>query len=204
MTPRLKEKDREKVLENNRKALLEAAAFEFARAGYNAANINQISLSAGFAKGTIYNYFPSKQDLMLSLLDDFAQSHFEFIAETVRAVNDPRKRLENFLEAGFDFIARHVAPARVLVNTIYGPDEAFKLHLYQAYFPMFELVAAEILAPGIEDGCFRHLDANSTANLVMTIYLGTASQITDEGVFYLDVTQVIDFALHALERRAQV
>jgi hypothetical protein len=141
---------------------------------------------------------------MLSLLDDFAQSHFEFIAETVRAVNDPQQRLENFLQAGFDFIARHVAPARVLVNTIYGPDEAFKLHLYQAYQPMFELVAAEILIPGIENGCFRQLDANSTAHLVMTIYLGTASQVTDEGVFYLDVAQVIDFTLHALESREQI
>jgi hypothetical protein len=37
----------------------------------------------------------------------------------------------------------------------------------------------------------------------MTMYLGTASQVTDEGTFFLDVAQVIDFGLHALERKEQ-
>jgi AcrR family transcriptional regulator len=202
VTPRLKQEDREKVLENNRKALLEAAAVEIASNGYSGANINQISLAAGFAKGTIYNYFPSKKALMLALLDEFAGSHFETLAGAVRAVDDPRLRLHNFFEAGFDFIAQNIAPARVMVNTIYGPDEDFKIHLYQAYLPMFELVAAEILAPGVEQGCFRLLDIADTANLLMTIYLGTASQVTDEGIFFLDAGQVIEFGLHALERKA--
>jgi AcrR family transcriptional regulator len=194
----LKQQDREHVLESNRNTLLAAAAVEIAGAGYQGANINQISLAAGFAKGTIYNYFPSKQALMLALLDEFAQAHFETLASAVRAVDDPEQRLRTFFETGFDFIARNLAPARVIVNTIYGPDETFKVHLYQAYLPMFELVAVEILAPGVEQGCFRPLDSISTANLLMTIYLGTASQVTDEGVFFLDVAQVIDFGLHAL------
>ena len=100
------------------------------------------------------------------------QSHFERLADAVRAVDDPRHRLHNFFEAGFDFIAQNLAPARVMVNTIYGPNEAFKTHVYQAYLPMFELVAAEILAPGVEQGCFRPMDTVGTANLVMTVYLG--------------------------------
>ena len=203
MTPRLKQENREQVLESNRKALLEAAAIEFASAGYIGANINRISLAAGFAKGTIYNYFPSKQALMLALLDEFALSHYERLMGAVRAVDDPRQRLHNFFEVGFDFIALNLAPARVMVNTIYGPDETFKAHLYQAYLPMFELVAAEILAPGIERGCFRPMDTVVTANLVMTVYLGTASQVTDEGIFFVDAAQVIDFGLHALDRKGE-
>ena len=202
MTPRLKQANREQILQSNRKALLEAAAIEIAHSGYNGANINQISLAAGFAKGTIYNYFPSKQALMLALLDDFAQSHYEKLADAVRVVDDPKERLLNFFDAGFDFIAKNIAPARVVVNTIYGPEEIFKSHLYRAYQPMFELVAAEILVPGIEQGCFRLMDPVATANLLMTMYLGTASQVTDEGTFFMDAAQVIDFALHALERKA--
>jgi AcrR family transcriptional regulator len=201
MTPRLKQADREEILESNRKTLLEAASIQIAQSGYDGANINQISLAAGFAKGTIYNYFPSKQALMLALLDDFAQSHYEWLAEAVLALDDPRERLRKFFEAGFEFIAENIAPARVVVNTIYGSEEAFKAHLYQAYQAMFQLVAAEILVPGIEQGSFRPLDPVGTANLLMTMYLGTASQVTDEGTFFLDVAQVIDFGLHALERK---
>ena len=200
---RHKEAEREKITAGTRRALLGAATQEFARGGYDAANINRISLAAGFAKGTIYNYFPSKRALMSALLDDFAQSHFETLAGAVRAVDDPRKRLKNFFETGFDFVAKNLAPARVMVNTIYGPDEEFKVHLYQAYVPMFEFVAAEILTPGVEGGCFRPLDPVATASLLMTIYLGTASQVTDEGAFFLDAAQVIEFSLHALQRQVE-
>ena len=43
--------------------LLETAAAHFARRGLAGASIDAISLEAGFAKGTIYNYFPSKEAL---------------------------------------------------------------------------------------------------------------------------------------------
>lgn len=46
-----------------RARLLETAAAHFARHGLNDASIDAISLEAGFAKGTIYNYFPGKEAL---------------------------------------------------------------------------------------------------------------------------------------------
>ena len=95
-------------------------------------------------------------------------------------------------------VVRAIPPGRVMVNTIYGPDEEFKSHLYQAYMPMFQFVAQEIIAPGVETGIFRQVDPVETASLLMNIYLGSASQVTDEGHFYITAAQVADFALHAL------
>jgi AcrR family transcriptional regulator len=198
MAPRLKNEDREQVLESNREALLAAAADELAREGYNGANINRISQVAGFAKGTVYNYFASKEALMLAVLDEYAAAHFRSLAGAVQAVDDPEARLKRFFEAGFDFVAQHLAPSRVMVNTIYGPNPDFKAHLYQAYVPMFEFVATEILVPGMAQGYFRAVDPGRTASLLITIYLGTASQVTDAGEFFLDVAAVVDFGLHAL------
>jgi AcrR family transcriptional regulator len=57
----------------NRLKLQSTAAEEFALSGYDGANINTISIHAGFAKGTIYNYFPSKRALLLALIDTTAQ-----------------------------------------------------------------------------------------------------------------------------------
>lgn len=45
----------------HRQRLLEAAAAEFADKGLDGARVDDISLAAGLAKGTIYNYFDSKQ-----------------------------------------------------------------------------------------------------------------------------------------------
>jgi AcrR family transcriptional regulator len=53
--------------EQTRRCLLEAADKAFSRAGYLGANNNTISNIAGYAKGTIYNYFPGKRSQMLAL-----------------------------------------------------------------------------------------------------------------------------------------
>ncbi|NOZ93752.1 MAG: TetR/AcrR family transcriptional regulator [Acidobacteria bacterium] len=57
--PRLTANARSEV----RERLLRAAATRFAADGFEGANINTISLQAGLAKGTVYNYFSSKEEL---------------------------------------------------------------------------------------------------------------------------------------------
>jgi AcrR family transcriptional regulator len=199
--PRHKDEERDQVLSETRQLLLKAAAEEFAREGYAGANVNRISRAAGFAKGTIYNYFDSKKSLMLAIIDETARAHLDFIAGSVRQESDPGRRLACFFETGFAFVTEHLAPARVMVNTIYGPDAEFKEHMYAAYQPLFQLVGREIVAAGIVQGSFRAVDPESTALLLMTIYLGTGSQVDEQGQVRLDPRQVADFAWHALRRQ---
>jgi len=197
--PRLKDAERDQVMSETRQLLLQAASEEFARQGYDGANMNRISRAAGFAKGTIYNYFPGKRALMLAVIDTVAERHLNYVVGGVGEESDPRRRLERFFEAGFAFVVNHLAQARVLVNNIYGPDDAFKVRMYQAYQSMFQFVGQEIIAAGIAQGVFRQVDVEATASLLMTIYLGTASQVDDQGRTYLDPRQVASFALHALQ-----
>ncbi len=56
-------------IEERRRQILDAAATVFARRGYHQARTREIAREAGLAEGTIYNYFPSKRDLLLGLLD---------------------------------------------------------------------------------------------------------------------------------------
>ena len=49
--PRHKDAERDAVMSETRRLLLDAATAEFAQEGYNGANINRISRAAGFAKG---------------------------------------------------------------------------------------------------------------------------------------------------------
>ncbi len=196
--PRHKDAERHQVLAETRQRLLEAATAEFAREGYVGANVNRISRAAGFAKGTIYNYFESKRALMLAIIDETAQAHLDFIAGAVRQEQDAGRRLACFFEAGFAFVTEHLAQARVMVNTLYGPDAEFKEYMYAAYQPLFRLVGQEIVAAGIAQGSFRTVDPETTALLLMTIYLGTGSQVDEQGRIWLDPQQVADFAWHAL------
>jgi len=57
----------------HRQRLLDAAATEFAAKGLDGARIDDISLSAGLAKGTIYNYFDSKLDVFRAVVGEWAR-----------------------------------------------------------------------------------------------------------------------------------
>jgi AcrR family transcriptional regulator len=178
---RHKETDRKQIKSETRRKLLHAAADEIARLGYDGANINRISEAAGYAKGTIYNYFPSKRALMLELIDQTSKEHLDFIKEKVVQEKDPSRRMEIFFEAGFTYVEENLAPGKVMIGAVYGHDEEFKLHTYQAYLPFFQFVAQDILAFGVDQGVYKEMDVVSTANLLMTIYLGAGSQVDENG-----------------------
>jgi AcrR family transcriptional regulator len=195
---RLKRTERDQTLTNTRRMLLDAAAEVLARDGYAVANINHISEAAGFAKGTVYNYFPSKRALMMALIEDISAAHLEAIAGPVRAETDARLRLERFFEAGFEWVERYPAPAQVMIVTLNGPDAEFKQSMYAAYQPMFALVRQNIVAAGVEQGVFRAVDLGETTALLMTLYLGTCSQVDARGKPWLAPGKVAGFAFGAL------
>jgi len=199
MTPRYSEADKKQAMADVRQHLMKAAIQEFAQNGYDGANVNTISLKAGFAKGTIYNYFPSKMELMYAILDESGAAHFDFIAEQIRMEDDPIFRIKQFFNAGFAFVEEDPARAQVLVSTLYGTHVEFKIRLYQIYQPMFQLVAEEILAPGIVQGVFRKMEPTDTSNMIMTFYLGTASSVDESGKPQLDPGEVADFVLNAIQ-----
>src|SRR5438034_2443656 len=77
----------------NRDAILRAAIDVFAGRGYFNAQVADVALAAGIAAGTVYLYFRSKDDLLISI---FERSMREALAEgkkVVEGVDDPRERL---------------------------------------------------------------------------------------------------------------
>ena len=198
MAPRYRESRREEALSTTRRAMLQAAAEEFAREGFRGANINHISQAAGFAKGTIYNYFSSKRSLISALIDSTAETHLNFIVEAVEQETHPARRLERFFEAGFAFVPQYLPQARVMANVVYGPDAELRLRCYEVYQPLFEFVSEKILAAGIAQGVFRRVDTDLMSRLLMTIYLGMASQTNEEGYPWLQPSLVAEFASRAL------
>jgi AcrR family transcriptional regulator len=195
---RLRKAVRDETLAETRRRLLEAAATEFANEGYVGANINSISQAAGFAKGTVYNHFPCKRELMLTLIDEIAADHTRFILQQTEPEPSPSQRLARFFSAGFTFIERYPARARVIVNALYGPDADFRARVYQAYDRLFGLITHDIVETGVAQGDFRPMDSDLATALVMTIYLGGCSQLESDGKIWLDPDKVVAFILDGL------
>jgi AcrR family transcriptional regulator len=195
---RFKDSKKVAILEETRDKLLQSAAAEFAREGYQGGNVNRISTAAGFAKGTIYNYFSSKEDLMKALITDIAHRQTAAIRVAVLAESDPAERLEAFFIAGFQFARDEPDRARVAVTTAFGPDTTLKAYEYRAYEPLFALFSREVLAYGVEAGAFREMDLEKMTLLLMTLYLAGNAPQTPDGEAWMGAGDLSRLALHGI------
>src|SRR5213594_2114227 len=66
---------------DKRERILAAAERVFARRGFFAARVSEIAKDAGVADGTIYLYFKSKDDLLISLFENRMRRSEEHTSE---------------------------------------------------------------------------------------------------------------------------
>jgi AcrR family transcriptional regulator len=149
------------VKEATRAKLLTAAAEEFARTGFERANIDAISLTAGYSKGTIYNYFPSKDELFLAVVE-------EALAQAAATHPTPphasaRERLIAVLGGFCGWASQHDSLARVLVRECLMGTPGLYPGVIGAEWPLTAQLEG-IIAEGMQDGEFRSdVPANSLA-----------------------------------------
>ena len=77
----------------NRQAIIEAGIRIFIDKGVSETTVRDIIRSTGLASGTFYNYFNSKEEVLVAIFDDFAKE----IGRTVRDDNVEPKNFEEFL-----------------------------------------------------------------------------------------------------------
>lgn len=137
----------------NRDRLLGAAAAEFARQGLTAANINHISVAAGLGKGTVYNYFVSKEALFLAVVQE-ACERVAHRSDQVPSSAPTRERLRAAVASEVEWARNNEAFARVLVRESLVGDPRILPQIEAAAAPFISHVAG-ILADGIEHGEVR-------------------------------------------------
>src|SRR5436309_15117473 len=76
-----------------RDAILRAAIDVFADRGYFNAQVADVARVAGVAAGTVYLYFRSKDDLLVSIFERTMREALARVRDAVADTTDPRERL---------------------------------------------------------------------------------------------------------------
>jgi AcrR family transcriptional regulator len=138
--------------EATRARLLEAAAEEFGRVGLERASIDAISLAAGYAKGTIYNYFASKEELFLAVVEE--ASGRAAAAAAAPPEEPARERLRVAIAAFCAWADTHEAFARVLVRECLTGTPTLHARVIDAEAPLTDALQTA-LADGARLGQLR-------------------------------------------------
>lgn len=136
-----------------RRRLLDAAAAEFAAHGLLGANINRVSVAAGFAKGTVYNYFRSKEALFAEVVREACELAVARL-ENLSPESKTEDRLVALVAGDVAWAQEHEPFARVLVRQSLSGDAAVFPVIVAAAAPYMERVV-EVLSGGIDRGEVR-------------------------------------------------
>jgi AcrR family transcriptional regulator len=99
-----------------RQSILESAARLFARDGFATCEMERVAAEAGIAKGTLYLYFPGKQELFFACVD----WGMSWMQQTVRAaaetVVDPLDKIKIAIRAYLQFFEDHPEYVELIIQ----------------------------------------------------------------------------------------
>ena len=89
---------REENKKRKQEAILQAALENFSVKGYGATSISEIAMAAGIGKGTVYDYYPSKDELFFAVFEWYMASLVSAsMIEASQLKGDAADRLQTFL-----------------------------------------------------------------------------------------------------------
>lgn len=144
-----------------RDAILRAAIDTFAARGYFNAQVADVARAAGVAAGTVYLYFRSKDDLLVSIFERGMREALVEGRAAVAAVRDPRARLQRFARMHLARLGRDRNLAIVFQVELRQSTkfmQRFSVTLLRDYLGLIRAAFAD----GQREGLFR-ADVNATA-----------------------------------------
>ena len=182
---------------DHRPAILKAAAHLFGQKRFHEVLVEDVAASAGIAKGTIYRFYRTKDELLaaicLSVLDDLADELKQIAAQRASASTRLRKMvacaLRQFRRRSdfFEVMQREWGRAGL------DPKSPIRLRRARA-----RRIYAGVVREGQAAGEFRAMDAGTAADILMgmnrtMLYFGD-SRVSPE-----DTAQVVaDMFLHGI------
>lgn len=153
---------------DTRDAILDATDRLLARYGYRKMTIDDLAKETGIGKGTVYLYFPSKEEIALSHIDRIVErliSKLRAIAEGPETVE--QKLLKMLLERvifRFDSVQHYTQG----LNELLAELRPKLLDRRKRYFDQEAGVIAGVIAEGQNDGQFIGGDAAEIAQTLLS------------------------------------
>lgn len=177
----------EAVAADKRVAILEAAQGVFAERGFHEATVEEIAERAGIGKGTVYLYFESKKDLLVSLVVQKLSELEERVATGIDGLDRPNDVLRRLVDVFVDFHVRNRDFLTFLLGNLGSLGEGLEQRTREVRERLAERVSAVLQQHGRLTG--QYLDSDLVAhaflglvNVVALRWLCARSDLSREQV----------------------
>ncbi|SEL65511.1 transcriptional regulator, TetR family [Roseateles sp. YR242] len=149
--------------EERRLLILDEAAVVFQDVGYEKASMAEISQRVGGSKATLYNYFPSKEDLFVAVMEHKAKRHMAGIFELL---NHEAPLADVLLRFSREFVRVRLSPELVSIHRMAeheGDRTEVGQLLYRNGIQRGWTLVADFLAECMRRGTLPQADAGVAA-----------------------------------------
>lgn len=150
---------------NRRNEIMIEAARLFAKKSYHSVTVDEVAGGVGIAKGTIYLYFKSKENLYLSILEQAFEELEDRMSEEIEKGAPSPAKLSEVLKVVFSYFRTNVDVLRILTR-----DET---HLIREHFELTEqwknrgvALYKKVLDRGVGEGSFKPMNTTLTALII--------------------------------------
>lgn len=169
---------REARKEERREAILAIAKRVFLDQGYSGASMSAISAELGGSKGTLWSYFPSKEELFAAVLDDATRDYRAQLADVLKPGEDVRAAVLQFCRS---FIAKVSLPDglrlhRLIASEVGRFPEIGEIFYRRAPLPTQQLLAA-FFEQAMDAGTLRRDDPLFAARVLASLCLGVQQRM---------------------------
>ncbi|NPV52955.1 MAG: TetR/AcrR family transcriptional regulator [Firmicutes bacterium] len=185
---------------DKRERILDAAQRVFSEKGFHNATVEEIAELASIGKGTVYLYFKSKVEILVSLIESRIEEIKALILQESLKSATLREKVRNIIAIQFDFYSHYKDFLRVFLSEIGEIRGKLGGRLAEARAGLVELIEG-ILKAEIEKGKLRSLAPRIIAralmgatNVVAFEWLVKENRDPDEEC----ISQLCDFCLYGI------
>jgi len=162
---------RERRIAARKAQIIDAAARVFAEKGFHRATTREIAKAADVSEGTIYNYFDSKDDLLIGIMTRLAELE-SLNEELMEALEDD---VRDFFIAMFRHRMDHIQQGQKMLQAVL-PEVMVSPELHSRFYQQFVLRIATLLEQyvqaRIEMGHIRPVDVPLTVRAIQGMFVG--------------------------------
>ena len=187
---------------DKRERILRAAVKVFAKSGFYAARVSEVAKAAGVADGTIYLYFKSKDELLVSLFEDRVEKLLSYLQSELPKLGSAPEKMRRIIELQLGLLEGERDLAEVITVILRQSTKLLKEYAAPKFVSYLDAIA-KVVAEGQADGDFRkdlspNLVARATFGALDGIALTWALGRADQGGLVRAAGQLSELMLRGL------
>ena len=154
-------------MNKTKRKIFEASMELFAKKGYDATSIEEITATVGVAKGTLYYHFTSKEEIFRFLVEEGMKLLKNSIDIKTSKLNNITDKIKAIILIQIKIIIKYENLITIVLSQIWGNEERnnFCKHYVFEYIKKIE----EILKLGVETGDIKTGDIEAMATEIFSI-----------------------------------